>query len=314
MLSTLLSLSTPAPCLSLPASVSLSLCISQPLYLSLCMPQLFCLSASVSQSLYLCISVSLYLSVSVSLSLSASQSLSLSASDARGRKYVLTHTLIITCTCCVDLTKGAQDKDFSYSFFDSLSQPLCLSASVSLSLSVSQPLYLSVSQPLYDSLRAQVRVFRGHTGSVLDLCCVLSGGKEGFENAGILCTVSEDGSLRLWRTGEPCVSLLARAYVSVCDCLAVCLCVCVSVPVTLQLAELALSHYTTLSHRSYTALHSHGALLSHTALTVHFTFTPFLHCSHCALCSHSVLCRPRGRGRRQVRWTSSRLRCCNEVG
>ena len=32
--------------------------------------------------------------------------------------YLLTHshTLLITCTCCVDLTKGAQDKDFSYSF------------------------------------------------------------------------------------------------------------------------------------------------------------------------------------------------------
>ena len=50
-----------------------------------------------------------------------SRSLSLWNSDARGRKYVLTHTLTITCTCCVDLTKGAQDKDFSYSFFDSLS-------------------------------------------------------------------------------------------------------------------------------------------------------------------------------------------------
>ena len=31
------------------------------------------------------------------------------------------HTILITCTCCYDLTKGAQDKDFSYSFFDSLS-------------------------------------------------------------------------------------------------------------------------------------------------------------------------------------------------
>ena len=26
------------------------------------------------------------------------------------------HTLLITCTCCYDLTKGTQDKDFSYSF------------------------------------------------------------------------------------------------------------------------------------------------------------------------------------------------------
>ena len=31
------------------------------------------------------------------------------------------HTLLITCTCCYDLTKGTQNKDFSYSFFDSLS-------------------------------------------------------------------------------------------------------------------------------------------------------------------------------------------------
>ena len=29
--------------------------------------------------------------------------------------------MLITCTCCYDLTKGTQDKDFSYSFFDSLS-------------------------------------------------------------------------------------------------------------------------------------------------------------------------------------------------
>ena len=26
------------------------------------------------------------------------------------------HTMLITCTCCYDLTKGTQDKDFSYSF------------------------------------------------------------------------------------------------------------------------------------------------------------------------------------------------------
>ena len=32
-----------------------------------------------------------------------------------------THTLLITCTCCYDQIKGTQDKDFSYSFSDSLS-------------------------------------------------------------------------------------------------------------------------------------------------------------------------------------------------
>ena len=31
------------------------------------------------------------------------------------------HTLLITCTCCYDQIKGTQDKDFSYSFSDSLS-------------------------------------------------------------------------------------------------------------------------------------------------------------------------------------------------
>ena len=31
--------------------------------------------------------------------------------------------MLVTCTCCYDLTKGTQDKDFSYSFSDSLSLP-----------------------------------------------------------------------------------------------------------------------------------------------------------------------------------------------
>ena len=35
--------------------------------------------------------------------------------------YSHPYTLPITCTCCYDLSKGTQDKDFSYSFFDSLS-------------------------------------------------------------------------------------------------------------------------------------------------------------------------------------------------
>ena len=30
------------------------------------------------------------------------------------------HTLLITCTCCYDQIKGTQDKDFSFSFPDSL--------------------------------------------------------------------------------------------------------------------------------------------------------------------------------------------------
>lgn len=35
---------------------------------------------------------------------------------------------------------------------------------------------------------------------MLDLTTVLAGA-DGFDDAGMLCTVSEDGSLRLWRTG-----------------------------------------------------------------------------------------------------------------
>ena len=38
------------------------------------------------------------------------------------------HKILITCTCCYDLTKGTQDKDFSYSFFDSLSMCASLQA------------------------------------------------------------------------------------------------------------------------------------------------------------------------------------------
>eukprot|EP00656_Telonema_subtile_P051219 TRINITY_DN6837_c0_g1_i2.p1 TRINITY_DN6837_c0_g1~~TRINITY_DN6837_c0_g1_i2.p1 ORF type:complete len:535 (+),score=110.14 TRINITY_DN6837_c0_g1_i2:165-1607(+) len=45
-----------------------------------------------------------------------------------------------------------------------------------------------------------VRTFSGHTGSVLGLTTVL-GGADGF-GSGMLCTVSEDGSLRVWHTGS----------------------------------------------------------------------------------------------------------------
>ena len=45
------------------------------------------------------------------------------------------HTLLITCTCCYDLTKETQDKDFSYSFSDSLSATVSL-----LSFFLSSPL------------------------------------------------------------------------------------------------------------------------------------------------------------------------------
>ena len=44
------------------------------------------------------------------------------ASALQPHTYTITHshTLLITCTCCDDPIKGTQDKDFSYSFSDSL--------------------------------------------------------------------------------------------------------------------------------------------------------------------------------------------------
>ena len=79
-------------------------------------PQLECpfsssVSVSVSFSVSLCPFSPLCLSVSLPLSHSHS------------------HTLLISCTCCYDQIKGTQDKDFSYSFSDSLSASLCLSDS-----------------------------------------------------------------------------------------------------------------------------------------------------------------------------------------
>ena len=64
---------------------------------------------------------------------SASQPLTLSLShthtghaSVHSHNHTLTHshTILITCTCCYDLTKGPQDKDFSYSFSDSLTHTL----------------------------------------------------------------------------------------------------------------------------------------------------------------------------------------------
>ena len=51
-------------------------------------------------------------------------SLSLDHASLHSHNHTLphSHTLLITCTFCYDLTKGTQDKDFSYSFSDSLSR------------------------------------------------------------------------------------------------------------------------------------------------------------------------------------------------
>ena len=60
------------------------------------------------------------------------------------------HTLLITCTCCDDQIKGTQDKDFSYSFSDSLS---CLSSLFSL-------LLVFVLQNLWQELWFVLQEFR----------------------------------------------------------------------------------------------------------------------------------------------------------
>ena len=48
----------------------------------------------------------------------------LDQASVHSHNHTLTHshTMLVTCTCCYDLTKGTQDKDFSYSFSDSLFQ------------------------------------------------------------------------------------------------------------------------------------------------------------------------------------------------
>jgi hypothetical protein len=52
---------------------------------------------------------------------------STSINDTHTITHTLTHshTMLISCACCYDLTKGTQDKDFSYSF-----SILCLSMSL----------------------------------------------------------------------------------------------------------------------------------------------------------------------------------------
>ena len=84
--------------------------------------------------------------------LSHSLCLSTSFFLSRSRPHA---TCLITCTCCDDQIKGAQDKDFSDSFSDSLSRPLSgidplslsvsLAASVSFSASLSQDFSCSLS-------------------------------------------------------------------------------------------------------------------------------------------------------------------------
>ena len=71
--------------------------------------------------------------------------LSACPSTSHSRNHTLTHshTLLITCTCCCDETKGTQDQHFACSFSDSLSSSLSPSVfSDSLSSSVLQKMIL----------------------------------------------------------------------------------------------------------------------------------------------------------------------------
>ena len=56
------------------------------------------------------------------------------------------HTLLITCTCCYDESKGTKDQDFSYSFSDSL--------------------YHSSTMPLYT-----LTITHSHTLPIACTCC-----------------------------------------------------------------------------------------------------------------------------------------------
>ena len=60
------------------------------------------------------------------------------------------HTLLITCTCCYDQIKGAQDKDFSYSFSDS---PSLSPSLLSLLTSLTHHTFLITCTCCYDDIK-----------------------------------------------------------------------------------------------------------------------------------------------------------------
>ena len=113
--------------LSVSANLPLSLFASVFLCLPLCMSASLFLPHCVSACLPLgfCLTVCLCLSYSFSDSLSAPGEYRSSTMPLYTHTIAHSHnhTLLITCTCCYDQTKGTQDKDFSYSFSDSLSAP-----------------------------------------------------------------------------------------------------------------------------------------------------------------------------------------------
>ena len=88
----------------LSASLALWLWLSTPLPASILSATA---TASVSVSLVYCVSI-----------------------FTHSQSHTHSHTLPITCTCCYDQIKGTQDKDFSYSFSDSLSGFGCFSSGI----------------------------------------------------------------------------------------------------------------------------------------------------------------------------------------
>ena len=96
-----------------------------------------------------CVSLFLALMLILTSLLSRCVSVSLLRLDSKGRQYVLSHTLTITCTwaCCCDGMYGAQDLTISCSLSDSLScvyLAVCLDLSCCLSDSSSLRVCLTV--------------------------------------------------------------------------------------------------------------------------------------------------------------------------
>ena len=129
-------------CLSVHQSVHQSVCLS--------VHQSVCLSVhqSVHQSVYLYV----HQSVCLSAHQSAHQSVCLSVHHVFSPPVYLSvnshsHTLLITCTCCYDESKGTKDQDFSHSFsgFKTRSPP---ASSVSLGvLKISKTWCLGAAGP-----------------------------------------------------------------------------------------------------------------------------------------------------------------------
>jgi hypothetical protein len=82
------------------------------------------------------------------------------------------HTMLISCTCCYDLTKGTQDKDFSYSFSILSHLTLCHSLPLTLALSTTHSLSLCLSL----TLLCQLHTPKPESQPEWRMCCPVMGG------------------------------------------------------------------------------------------------------------------------------------------